>query len=189
MKTKNVLKNITASILALALTQSTLNATQNKPEQNQCKVSKELMASILLNEGHKKRKLGYMYIISFNNKGDAKRVRGVLEKYFIDSRTIDCRNKQTCQLLTEQLQKMGINNLDLGGFQINSNSHPHSIDTYFDFSKSYQVACGYVQKMIKKHGVNWYAIASYHSQTEEHNEPYKEKLISNLKKIQKITKN
>jgi len=148
--------------------------------QEECKFDNKLLTSILMNEYHPKKDIGYEYLISFNNKNDAKRVKALIPDYFIDNRTIDCQNKETCVFLYSQLRENKISNLDLGPFQINSLYHKHEPDKYFSMNSSYTIACNYLTTLVNEKGYNWYAIASYHSKTPSLNEIYKEKLIKNM---------
>jgi len=158
---------------------ATLNA-------NQCSISDAIMLTILKTEGHKARKLGYEYIISFNNTEDAELVgKSNLQMYFIDKRSLDCKNLKFCVKITKALWKIGIRNLDLGAWQINSNSHFFEAEEYFNFNDSYYNACKYVEKNTGRHGFTWYAIAGYHSFTKEHNYRYQGLLKANYNLIKR----
>lgn len=150
---------------------------------NECRVDKKILYSIMLKEGLQDR-IGYEYIISFNNSNDSKRVRkSKLKPYFINNRVLDCKNLFLCEVILTKLNEAGIKNLDLGAFQINYKVHKLDKKDYFDLSKSYKYACGYVESMIKKYGYNWYAIASYHSQTPYYNQKYRNDLIRKFQKV------
>jgi len=151
-----------------------------------CKIESDIIVSILGVEGHPKRRLGYEYLICFNNENDARAIKKILPELFLDSRTIDCKNASVCQALTEKLLNIGITNVDLGSFQLNLKWHRYPVDTYFDFSKSYKIACRYLEDMIAKYGYNWYAIASYNSQTPEHNYKYQKILREKYSKYSQI---
>jgi hypothetical protein len=146
---------------------------------NSCNVEKNVMHSIMKTESHPKIKAGYTYLISFNNSKEAQKVKKILPNFFLDNRTIDCKNMETCISLTKTLFKYNIKNLDLGAFQINSYYHKYNIYNYFNFDNSYNIACNYVESKIKKYGYNWYAIASYHSETPKYNYKYQQGLINN----------
>lgn len=152
---------------------------------NECRLDKKILYSVLLKEGLAKN-IGYEYIISFNKDSDIKRVKkSKLKSYFVSGSTIDCKNPFLCEVILTKLNEAGIKNLDLGAFQINYSSHKlKNKKDYFDLEKSYIFACGYIEKMIKKYGYNWYAIGSYHSQTPYYNEKYRKDLI---KKYDKVT--
>lgn len=137
-----------------------------------CKVESNIIVSILGAEGHPKKRLGYEYLICFNNEKDARLIRAFVPELFLDGRTIDCKSPAVCQTLTKKLLDLGIINVDLGAFQLNPRWHKYPIDTYFDFNKSYLIACAYLEEMISRYGYNWYAIASYNSQTPEFNYKY-----------------
>jgi len=157
--------------------------------KNLCYVHDDIMLSILKTEAHFKKGAGYQYLISFNNLKDKKLVKqSILKKYFIDTRTIDCKNVNLCVKLTKALWSIGILNLDLGAFQLNSKYHKTTAKNYFILKESYKIACNYVEKNIKRKGKNWYAIAGYHSFTKKHNNTYKKLLIRNYKSIIKWKK-
>lgn len=152
-----------------------------------CSIEKEIIYSILLNEGLKK-KAGYEYIISFNNSYEADKIRKTeLKNMFINNRTIDCKNRQLCSYILYELTKINIINLDLGAFQINYKFH--NLDTladYFDIHKSYIFACKYIENCVKQYGDNFKAYACYHSRTKEHNEKYQKNLKANYIKVKHI---
>jgi type VI protein secretion system component Hcp len=149
-----------------------------------CNIDTKVMYSILLNESYSKKTVGYQYLISFNNESDAKIARNSkLKRFFLNKRTIDCKNTQVCVNMLKQLKNAKITNLDLGPYQINFRHHKLELSHYFNLKQSYLYACSYVNDMIDKHGYNWYAIASYHSQTPYYNKRYKDKLIQNYKTI------
>lgn len=138
----------------------------------------EIMYSILVAEGTGgKKKVGYNYLISFNNPAEAKWAKENIGDYFIDNRTMDCMAMQTCIDITKKLFQKGIRNIDLGAHQICAASHHYPVADYFDFETSYQNARNYVNKLIGKYGYNWYAIACYHSKTAHLNLAYQRILI------------
>ena len=141
------------------------------------KINDNILIAILSAEKQKNRPIGYKFLISFNSKKEARIIKEQIPEAFLDNRTIDCKNKKLCIDLTQQLWKIGINNLDLGAFQINSKIHHLKIEDYFNFKTSANFADNYIKKMINKYGYNWYAIASYHSQTPNENYNYQKKLI------------
>ena len=147
-----------------------------------CSIDNDIMLSILKTESHKDKTIGYPYLISFNNRIDQKIVRKTsIKKYLLDNRTIDCKDKDTCIKITKTLLEVGINNLDLGAFQINYEFHKMKVEKYFSFKESYFKACSFISKLIKNHGYNWRTIAMYHSATPKYNYNY-------LKKISLLTK-
>lgn len=159
-------------------------------EKQTCSIDKNVIYSILMNEGLKKR-IGYEYIISFNNSSDVKVLKETaLKSLFIDNRTIDCKNEKLCSYILYELTKAKITNLDLGAFQINYGLHNLSkLSDYFDINKSYVFACDYIEKMVKKYGDNFRAYASYHSQTPKFNEKYQKRLKINYEKVQQLLAN
>lgn len=150
--------------------------------KEQCTIDKKILYSILLNESLPQR-AGYENIISFNNTNDAKRAKTVYSKYFVNARTLDCKNKKLCVGILTHLTRSNIKNLDVGAFQINYKFHKLDADKYFSYKDSYKYACEFISDLIKEHGYNWYAIASYHSKTPKYNLAYQKKLIQNYKLI------
>jgi len=149
-----------------------------------CSVERPVMVSILMNESHPKRELGYEFLISFNSSQDAALARQHYNEFFIDSRSLDCKTKELCSEITYILVSAGISNIDIGPYQLNYRFQVlEKLGDYFDFIKSYNHACSYVEKMIARYGYGWWAIASYHSQTKKHNYKYQENLIKNYLKI------
>jgi hypothetical protein len=165
-------------LLILALNQTLLAKNQK------CEVDPNIMVSIMMNEGHPKKDFGYPFIISLNNKNEAKIARKFYKNLFLDNRTLDCRKMDKCVEISKVLLKSGIINMDLGPFQINPRFHNMPLDYYFSVDKSYDKACAYVTEMIEKYGYGWYAIASYHSQTAKHNYKYQKQLIKNYVSVQ-----
>ena len=155
--------------------------------QKTCTIKKDIIYSVLLNEGLKKR-AGYEFIISFNNERDVKLIKKTeLKKLFVDSRTIDCKNEKLCSYILYELTKAKITNLDLGAFQINYGLHNLSkLSDYFDIDKSYIFACNYIEKCVKQYGDNFKAYACYHSRTPKFNEKYQKNLRINHAKVQKL---
>lgn len=154
-----------------------------------CNVHNDIMKSILMIESHTNKKIGYEYLISFNNSCEAKKYREIYKELFLDSRTIDCKNKHTCEKILKELIGNEIVNLDLGAYQLNyiHQKIPHK-SHYFSFIDSYYKACSYVEKNIKEFGYTWYAIAAYHSKTKSLNDIYRQKLITNYQKLQIMNK-
>jgi len=160
------------------------------PEQKTCSIDKNVIYSVLMNEGLKKR-IGYEFIISFNNFSDVKVLKKTgLKSLFVDNRTIDCKNEKLCSYILYELTKANITNLDLGAFQINYMFH--NLDTladYFDINKSYVFACNRIEDCVKQYGNNFKAYACYHSRTKEHNEKYQKRLKINYEKVQQLLAN
>lgn len=173
-------------ILSLLFCSSSLFANMNET----CNLENDYMLSILMNEHHPKKPIGYEYIISFNEKKDAEIIKQYLAKdWFIDNRSIDCRAQGYCIQIIEALEKLNIKNVDLGPFQLNFKYQKvPSYSDYFDFSRSYLKACSYATQMLKERGHDWRGLAAYHSKTETFNEIYRNKLIKNYLTIQEIRK-
>ena len=155
---------------------------------NVCKLDNKIMYSILLNEAYSKKDVGYSYIISFNDESDQELIkRTKLKKYMLNYRNLDCKNKEFCEKVLKALVKNKITNIDLGPYQIHYRSHYKNvpISTFFDLEQSYLFACQYVKTKIKKYGFNWYAIASYHSETPKYNSRYQISLKENYRSLKR----
>ena len=61
--------------------------------------------------------------------------------YKKDKLVIDCHNENNCVTVAIDLINSGITNLDLGLFQINYNSFPENLYTYFNEQYWYRNAC------------------------------------------------
>lgn len=149
-----------------------------------CEIDKNIFYSILMNEAPK-GKVGYEYLISFNNSSDVKILKKTqIKSYFLDNRTIDCKNKELCSYILYSLTKSNITNLDLGAFQINYKVHNlEKLSDYFDINKSYKFACNYLKSCIKQYNYTWQGIACYHSKTPHYNEKYRLKLKRNYERV------
>lgn len=149
-----------------------------------CKINNAVLLSVLSAEEHRGLPAGYPYIISLNRKIDQKLLKNTfLKKYFLDNRTIDCKEEKKCVAITKTLIAHGYKDLDLGAFQINYQFHKLSLKSYFNLKKSYLFACRFITLNIKKYGYNWYAIAGYHSFAPNENYKYQKNLIASYKKI------
>ena len=164
------------SILALF---SALNAD--------CLVDYKIMYALADCENHKNRDIGYPYLISFNNKKDAIRVKKKLKLNWLDSRSVDCRNLSTCKRNLKDINSMKITNLDLGAYQINQDIFSYKDkDNYFVLKQSYKNACDIVYKHYRETKEwTWETIARYHSKTPKYNKIYADNLKKNYLKILK----
>ncbi|MDD3834806.1 MAG: hypothetical protein PHS42_04955 [Sulfurimonas sp.] len=149
-----------------------------------CRIDDDLMLSILLNEKHSVKNPGYEYLISFNNPEEAKSLRVNYKELFLDERTLDCKNLDSCVNLLNNLINQGVINIDLGAYQLNyKHQRLNNHGDYFRIEPSYYKACGYVEQMVSEVGYTWRGIAAYHSKTEKYNKIYRRNLISTYKNI------
>jgi len=146
-----------------------------------CNVDDRIMFSIAEIEKHKNRTVGYPYLISFNNKKDIGKLDTDIKKFFIDGRTMDCQDVNTCQSLLSILVKNNITNLDCGAYQINYKFWKIPITDYFDTKKSYSKACNIIENHNKLKW-SWNNIANYHSKTPYINSRYKALLLSSIQR-------
>lgn len=151
----------------------------------QCIVPNILLETIKLTENE----TSHPYLIRTNDTTTLSKFYTIAKKFKFnttkDSMLIDCINHQNCIEITNDLIKNQITNLDLGLFQINYESYPYNLHTYFDKRLSYLGACEAVKEKIRisKNKWNWEVLASYHSKTPHLNKRYKEKLINNYIKL------
>ncbi|PCI30929.1 MAG: hypothetical protein COB67_00295 [SAR324 cluster bacterium] len=149
---------------------------------NECSVEYPLMLSLATQERHPAKEIGYPYLISINLSNDKLLAKkNVTKNYWLDKRTIDCKNSENCVKIYKKLYSLGIKNVDLGAYQINPKFHKHKESDYFMLDKSYIIACKFIESLNKELGWSWETIASYHSRTPNLNNAYK-------KRIQKIYK-
>jgi len=152
----------------------------------QCKVDDRIMYAIATVERHPSLPIGYPYIISINFarfQKKAKRI-GSISKYFIDKRTLDCKNQKTCIKVLSILKKHSINNLDCGAFQINSKFWKMENKEYFDLRTSYKMACNIIMQHNKTKWT-WKNIAKFHSGTKKYNDKYKKIVIAAIMRERK----
>jgi len=150
---------------------------------SECGVDDRIMYGIASVESHKKRPVGYPYLISINSKNEQKRLRKIpsLKKLFLDTRTIDCKNQEMCVIVLDEINKLGITNLDLGSFQINQMYWEMPKKEYFSIKGSYEKACEIVLFHNRKEW-NWKNIAKFHSGTKKYNERYQKYLLASINK-------
>ena len=128
-----------------------------------CIIPYEIMYALGKNERHLKRDVGYPYLISFNKTKHYKRFAKKYKRYFMDKRTIDCRNKSKCVSITKDIIVSGITNIDLGAFQTNYRYYKYPISDYFSLNQSYANACSILTKLKNDYGWSWQTIGKYHS--------------------------
>ena len=139
----------------------------------ECPISYKVMYWIAKIEKSQKRDIGYPFLISFNKKGDIRKVPKKFSYIKIDSRTVDCKNKNNCINIVKALLNKKIFNLDLGAYQINYRFHKlKRLGSYFSLKDSYIKACDILEKLIKKYGYSWKTIAKYHSFNYSHQRKY-----------------
>jgi hypothetical protein len=152
-----------------------------------CHLSHQSMLLIAKVEKHPDRRLGYPYIISFNNKKDAIRAHRILSPFFIKhngvGRSIDCRDEETCVSMLDKLLEMHIVNMDLGSFQINYKYHHlRSKNDYFRVAESYEYACAYAQTFVDKYGPTFRALAMYHNKNPKFRNVYARRMYDEYQK-------
>ena len=156
-----------------------------------CPVPDILMQTIKLTENHKKNP----YLIRTNDTDNLKRFEKIVKKYSHsypdknDKLVIDCHNEDNCVKISIDLISSGISNIDLGLFQINYDSFPFNMYTYFNEQFGYRNACKVVLSKIKiTKDWDWRTLAAYHSLTPKHNENYQNKLMTNYQYLLKKEK-
>lgn len=147
-----------------------------------CNIPNDILKTILLTENEKK----YPYYIRFNSENDEKEFNNItshFEHKKISRFLIDCKNKENCQDITYYLTVNGIQNIDLGFYQINYRFFPEQTEIFFDKDKSYYKACEIIEEKIKGRKWDWTSLASYHSRTPSLNKIYAKKLKTNYKLV------
>jgi len=146
-----------------------------------CKVDYALMYTIATAERQKNKDIGYPYLISFNNRQDAKKAKKHIQLNWLNSRTVDCSNLDNCKRKLSLINNLGINNLDLGAFQHNQKWFNYkNKENYFvlinNYNKTKKILCDLYHENKRW---DWNTIAKYHSRTPSLNKEY----AKNLKKI------
>lgn len=158
-----------------------------------CNIDNALLSAIEMQERHAYKEVGYPYLISFNNKSEAKKLKKTFEQLkgeWLDNRTFDCKESQNCIKITKALVTNGYKNLDLGHLQFCYTHHTFEISEYFDPKRSKQRACKYLYSLKNQFGWSWKTVARYHSSTPELNSNYKKMIIANYEKvINRVEKN
>ena len=169
-------------ILPIIIFISPLLSDETKNYKYGCPVPDILMQTIKLTENHKKNP----YLIRTNDIKNLNGFEKVIKKYphsypyKNDKLVIDCHNEDNCVKISIDLIESGISNLDLGLFQINYDSFPFNMYTYFNEQFGYRNACKVVLSKIKiTKDWDWRTLAAYHSLTPKLNEKYQMKLIKN----------
>ncbi|WP_418181390.1 hypothetical protein ACNSOL_11865 (plasmid) [Aliarcobacter lanthieri] len=148
-----------------------------------CKIPDIIIQTIRLTEN----KSNYKYFIRTNDTDTLQKFNSIIKKYEHkfpykeDRKVIDCFNTDNCVSISTDLILNGINNLDLGLFQINYKSFPFNLYTYFEKVHSYKNACKVMYEKIKiTKKWDWNTVAAYYSLTPSLNESYKNLLIENF---------
>ena len=152
----------------------------------ECQLSHESMILIAKTEKHPQRRLGYPYLISFNNTKDAERMYQKYQSLFIPNkgvdRSIDCQNEQMCVDILHDLLSQNITNVDLGAYQINYGCHKLPHENYFRVAESYEYACAYAYSFVRQYGETFRSLAMYHSQTPKYRNIYAKRMYDEYKK-------
>lgn len=178
-------------ILPIILFVSPLFSQETNEYKYGCPVPDILMQTLKLTENERK----YPYLIRTNDIKNLNGFEKVIKKYphtyenKNDKLVIDCHNEDNCVKISIDLISSGISNIDLGLFQINYDSFPFNMYTYFNEQFGYRNACKVVLSKIKiTKDWDWRTLAAYHSLTPKHNEKYKNKLITNYQYLLKKEK-
>lgn len=142
-----------------------------------CRLDFKLNQALALTEMHPKKGVNYPFLISLNNKSEAKIIKELLpDIQWLDNRTIDCLNQSNCIELTKILIDNEIDNLDLGHMQLNYYWHKNELNHYFDIEKSNEVACDILYHLEKRYGWSWETIGKYHNYKKSKNRRYIKKV-------------
>ena len=169
-------------ILPIIIFISPLFSQETNEYKYGCPVPDILMQTLKLTENERK----YPYLIRTNDIKNLNGFEKVIKKYphsypyKNDKLVIDCHNEDNCVKISIDLIESGISNLDLGLFQINYDSFPFNMYTYFNEQFGYRNACKVVLSKIKiTKDWDWRTLAAYHSLTPKLNEQYQMKLLKN----------
>ena len=136
-----------------------------------CTVNYKMLYAIAQNERHKKRDVGYPYLISFNHIQDRFKLKPEHRKWMLDNRTLDCQNQKLCTQIASYLVSKGVRNMDIGPFQICYKFHGKKmpLENFFKLNESFIFAKNYTQFLVNHYGCTWEALARYHSGTKRLN--------------------
>lgn len=151
----------------------------------ECNISYSVLYSIASVESHPDKDIGYPYLISFNSTKDARKVDDLYMHMFLDRRTLDCKNRFTCERIFKYLKSKNITNVDLGAFQINYRYHKTKIANYFILSQSYKKACDILMSLKHEYGWSWDTVGKYHSFKKKYAKPYAYRVYKQYMKINK----
>jgi len=152
------------------------------------KFDKIVLNAILSNECLKINGKYYPYFIAVNGKNNLKRAKKYLSLQNIKwkGNVMICFSKAQCIYLTKGLIRYGIQNIDIGPYQINYYYHPvSSLAKYFSFKQASTIADNIIQKLGKKYGYKWETLGKYHSFKKDENKKYYMKLYAYIYKIKK----
>lgn len=136
------------------------------------------MYTIATAERQKNRSVGYPYLISFNNRKDVKKAKKNIKLNWLDNRTVDCSSLDNCKKKLSAINKLEINNLDLGAFQHNQRCFNYKDkDNYFVLKKNYEKTKEILCNLYKENKEwDWNIVAKYHSRTPSINMNYAQNL-------------
>jgi len=141
----------------------------------ECIIDYKMMWSIADNEHHKKRAVGYPYLISFNKKSDRHKLKPEHKKLLLDNRTLDCKSQGLCtEIASYMITQKKVTNMDMGPFQVCYKFHDKNmaLRSFFSLKESFVYAKRFAQSLVNRHGCSWQALARYHSATKKHNTRY-----------------
>lgn len=169
-------------ILLLAISIFSLMGSHN-PSDKICYIDSDIMFLVAATESHKKREIGYPFLISLNMKKDKDKTTIIVQRLgleMLDNRSIDCKSKLQCIQAMKYLEAINVKDVDLGGYQINYKLHKTKLGVFFDYKKSYLKACRYLTiRTLREDKMDFNAIANYHSTTKKINQIYADKLKIN----------
>ena len=101
------------------------------------------------------------YVIRINVPEDAQRAASA--GFSVEGHLIKCGSTQECSLQAQALIEGGINNLDLGPYQINYKYHPNPmLHDFFDEYPAREQANSILTKLVKSFGYSWETLGRYH---------------------------
>lgn len=101
------------------------------------------------------------YVIRINDINEAERAKQA--GFGVKGHLILCGSGNECALQAQALIDGGINNLDLGPYQINYKFHPYPfLQDYFEDSSAREKANEILTKLVKSFGYSWETLGRYH---------------------------
>lgn len=83
--------------------------------------------------------------------------------FSVNGHIIKCSSPEQCSLQAQALIDGGINNIDLGPYQINYKYHPNPmLHEYFQDETAREHANGILTKLVKSFGYSWETLGRYH---------------------------
>lgn len=101
------------------------------------------------------------HVIRINAIEEAQRAAAA--GFAVNGHLIKCGSPEQCSLQAQALIDGGINNIDLGPYQINYKYHPNPmLHEYFQDETAREQANAILTKLVKSFGYSWETLGRYH---------------------------